>query len=144
MADQENLQELTANPEEIAAILKNYRVVAVVGLSPDPTRPSYQVAQYLQQHGYRITPVNPACSEILGEQCYPSLKEIPFVVEVVDIFRKAEAIPGIVAEAIAVGAKVVWMQLGLKEPQSAQKARRAGLLVVMDRCLKVEHEARRG
>lgn len=125
--------------ETITAILKNYRVVAVVGLSTDPARPSYRVAEYLQEHGYRIIPVNPSCESILGEKCYPSLKEIPFPVEVVDIFRKVDAIPAIVAEAIQIGAKAVWMQLELVEPESAQKAREAGLQVVMDHCLKVEH-----
>ena len=99
------------------------------------------MAQYLQNHGYRIVPVNPGCREILGEKCYPSLKDIPFPVEVVDIFRQVDAIPAIVDEAIAVGAKAVWMQQGLKEPQSAQKARQAGLQVVQDRCMKVEHAA---
>jgi predicted CoA-binding protein len=133
---------LNAGPEEIAAILKNYKTIAVVGLSTDPSRPSYQVAEYLQKYGYRIIPVNPGCTEILGEKCYPSLKDIPFKVEVVDIFRKEEAIPAIVAEAIDVGAKAVWMQLGLVEPASAQKARQAGLQVVMDRCMKIEHAQR--
>lgn len=128
-----------ADPQVIAEILNNYRVVAVVGLSTDPDRPSYRVAAYLQQHGYRIIPVNPGCREILGEKCYPSLRDIPFPIEVVDIFRKKEAIPAIVEEAIQVGAKAVWMQLDLVEPESAQKARDAGLQVVMDRCLKVEH-----
>ena len=126
---------------EIAAILRSYRVVAVVGLSADPGRPSYLVAQYLQNHGYRIVPVNPGCQEILGEKCYPSLRDIPFPVEVVDIFRKVEAIPAIVDEAIAVGAKAVWLQLGLEEPQSAQKARQAGLQVVQNHCMKIEHAA---
>jgi predicted CoA-binding protein len=128
-----------ADPQVIAEILKNYRVVAVVGLSDKPERPSYRVAQYLQQHGYRIIPVNPGRREILGEKCYPSLRDIPFPVEVVDIFRNVEAIPPIVEEAIQVGAKAVWMQLDLVEPESAQKAKDAGLQVVMDRCLKVEH-----
>ncbi|MEW6657635.1 MAG: CoA-binding protein [Thermodesulfobacteriota bacterium] len=128
-----------ADPQVITAILKNYRVVAVMGLSADPARPSYRVAAYLQQHGYRIIPVNPGCQEILGEKCYPTLKDIPCPVEVVDIFRKVEAIPAIVEEAIQVGAKAVWMQLGLVEPESAQKARQAGLEVVMDHCLMVEH-----
>ncbi|MBI4794783.1 MAG: CoA-binding protein [Deltaproteobacteria bacterium] len=128
-----------ADPQVIAEIIKNYRVVAVVGLSTDPGRPSYRVAEYLQQHGFRIIPVNPGCQEILGEKCYPSLRDIPFPIEVVDIFRKVEAIPAIVEEAIQVGAKAVWMQLDLVEPESAQKARDAGLQVVMDRCLKVEH-----
>lgn len=126
--------------QEIAEILRNYRVVAVVGLSDDPDRPSYRVAQYLKEHGFRIIPVNPGCREILGEKCYPSLKDIPFPVEVVDIFRKVEAIPAIVDEAIRLQAKAVWMQLGLAEPASAQKARDVGLKVVMDHCMKVEHD----
>ena len=129
-----------ADPRVIADIIKNYKVVAVVGLSPKPDRPSYRVAEYLKQHGYRIVPVNPGQKEILGEKCYPSLRDIPFPVEVVDIFRNVEAIPGIVAEAIEKGAKAVLMQLDLVEPESGQKARDAGLKVVMDRCLKVEHE----
>ena len=131
--------ELNASPEEIAAILKTYRTVAVVGLSPKADRPSHQVARYLQEHGYRIVPVRPGCREILGETCYDSLKDLPFPVDVVDIFRSVDAIPGIVDEAIAIGAKVVWMQLGLAEPDSARKAREAGLKVVMDRCMKIEH-----
>ncbi len=134
--------DLTASAGEIAEILGNHRVVAVVGLSADTGRPSYQVAQYLQQHGYRIIPVNPGCQEILGEKCYPDLKAIPFPVEIVDIFRKPQAIPAVVEEAIAVGAKVVWMQLGLKEPVAAARAREAGLRVVMDRCMKIEHAQR--
>ena len=127
--------------QEALTILKSYRVVAVVGLSPKPERPSYQVAQYLQNHGYRIVPVNPGCREILGEKCYPDLKDIPFPVEVVDIFRQVDAIPAIVADAILVGAKAVWMQLGLEEPQSAKQAEKAGLRVVMNRCMKVDHAA---
>jgi predicted CoA-binding protein len=134
---------MAAEPE-VTQSLKNYRVVAVVGLSTDPSRPSYQVAQYLQNHGYRIVPVNPGCQEILGEKCYPSLKDIPFEVEVVDIFRKVEAIPAIVDEAIAVGAKAVWLQLGLEEPRAAAKASQAGLRVVQNRCMKVEHAAALG
>jgi predicted CoA-binding protein len=133
------MSEPAAGPEEIRAILKNYHVVAVVGLSPKPERASHQVAQYLKEHGYRIVPVNPGQKEILGEKCYRSLADIPFPIEVVDIFRNVEAIPAIVDEAIAVGAKVVWMQQGLTEPASARKAREAGLQVVMDRCLKIDH-----
>jgi predicted CoA-binding protein len=134
--------ETQASAAEVTEMLKNYRVVAVVGLSADPSRPSHQVAHYLQVHGYRIVPVNPGCQQILGERCYASLRDIPFPVEVVDIFRKVDAIPGIVDEAIAVGAKVVWMQQGLEEPGSASKARQAGLAVVMDRCMKIEHQQR--
>ena len=133
--------EAPADPREVAAVLNDYRVVAVVGLSGNPERSSYQVAQYLQNHGYRIIPVNPGCRQVLGEPCYPSLKDIPFPVEVVDIFRNVEAIPAIVDEAIAAGAKAVWMQLGLEEPGSARKARKAGLKVVMNRCMKMEHIA---
>ena len=133
------VQELNASPAEIADILKTYHTVAVVGLSPKPERASHQVARYLQEHGYRIVPVRPGCREILGETCYDSLKDIPFPVEVVDIFRNVEAIPAIVDEAIAVGTKVVWMQLSLAEPNSARKAKAAGLKVVMDRCMKIEH-----
>lgn len=133
---------MAEKPEsEVTQILQNYRVVAVVGLSSDPGRPSYQVAQYLQHHGYRIIPVNPGCQEILGEKCYPGLKDIPFPVEVVDIFRKVEAIPAIVDEAIALGAKAIWLQLGLEQPQAAQKARQAGLQVVQNRCMKIDHAA---
>jgi predicted CoA-binding protein len=134
--------ELQASAAEITEILRNYRVVAVVGLSPKPDRPSYRVAQYLQEHGFRIVPVNPGHREILGEKCYAGLRDIPFPVEIVDIFRAVDAIPGIVADAIAVGAKVVWMQQGLEEPHAARQAKQAGLRVVMDRCLKIEHSQR--
>ncbi len=136
------MSEAAAGPEEIKAILQNFKVVAMVGLSPKPERPSFRVAQYLKDHGYRIVPVNPGQKEILGEKCYPRLSDIPFPVEVVDIFRNVEAIPAIVDEAIAMGAKVVWMQQGLEEPASASKARQAGLQVVMDRCMKIEHHQR--
>ncbi len=133
------MNEITASLAEIKAILQDYKVVAVVGLSSKPERPSFRVAHYLKEHGYQIVPVNPGQKEILGEKCYPTLKEIPFPIEVVDIFRNVEAIPAIVDDAIAVGAKVVWMQQGLVEPNSAQKAKEAGLQVVMDRCMKVDH-----
>jgi predicted CoA-binding protein len=133
------VNEPPVTPEEIKTILQNARVVAVVGLSPKPERPSFRVAQYLKDHGYRIVPVNPGQKEILGEKCYPRLADVPFPVDVVDIFRNVEAIPAIVDEAIAKGAKVVWMQQGLVEPASAEKARKAGLQVVMDRCMKIDH-----
>jgi uncharacterized protein len=130
---------LAVGAAEIAAILKQYHTMAVVGLSSDPQRASYQVAAYLQSHGYRIIPVNPQCREVLGEICYASLKDIPEPIDVVDIFRKTDAIPDIVTEAIAVGAKVIWMQLGLEHPEAAAQARAAGLQVVMNRCTKIEH-----
>ena len=133
------MPESNPNDEEIKQILENNQVIAVVGLSPKPERASHQVAKYLQDHGYRIVPVRPKADEILGEKAFASLKDIPFPVDIVDIFRQVEAIPGIVDEAIDIGAKVVWMQLGLAENQSACRAREAGLQVVMNKCMKIEH-----
>jgi predicted CoA-binding protein len=122
-------------------ILKKYRTIAMVGLSADPYRPSYFAATYLQREGYRVVPVNPryAGQEILGERVYGSLTEIPFPVDIVDVFRGPEHVPPLVEEAIAIGAKVVWMQLGVRHPEAAARARGAGLQVVEDRCAKVEH-----
>jgi len=133
------MPEFNPEDEEIRAILEKNRVIAVVGLSPKPDRDSHRVAKYLQKQGYRIVPVRPKADGILGEKCYASLRDIPFPVDVVDIFRKIEAIPAIVEDAIAIGAKVVWMQLGLAENQSARRAKEAGLQVVMNKCLKIEH-----
>lgn len=123
----------------IKEILKGIKTIAVVGLSPKKERPSYQVASYLLAAGYEIIPVNPGQEEILGHRCYPSLTAIPGPVDLVDIFRKSEEVPAVVAEAIAIKAKVVWMQQGIVNEAAAQAAEAAGLLVVMDRCLKVEH-----
>ncbi len=125
--------------EEIKAILERHKTVAIVGLSPKPARDSHKVAKYLKEHGYKIVPVNPGQKEILGERCYPDLRAIPFLVDIVDIFRKPEAIPAIVDEAVEIGAKVVWMQLGIAHDQAAHKARAAGLDVVMSKCIKIEH-----
>jgi len=133
------LPEFTPEDAEIKEILRNNRIIAVVGLSTDPDKDSHRVARYLQEQGYQIVPVNPKAAEILGQKCYASLKEIPFSVDIVDIFRKIEAIPAIVDEAMAIGAKVVWMQLGLAENRSARKGMAAGLQVVMNKCLKIEH-----
>ena len=121
-------------------VLKSSRVVAVVGLSPKSERPSYKVASYLKEQGYRIIPVNPLVQEILGEICYPDLSSISESVDVVDIFRSPEEVPAIVEKAIEIGAKVVWMQLGIINEEAAIRARDAGLLVVMDRCMRKEHE----
>ena len=127
-------------PEEgIRDLLKRSKVIAIVGLSDKPERDSYRVGKYLVENGYRIIPVNPAKDEILGEKSYPDLSSIPVPVDVVDIFRTVDAIPGIVDEAIAVKAKTVWMQLGLAHAASAEKARNAGLAVVQSRCIKIEH-----
>ncbi len=123
----------------VAEILKRSNTVAVVGISEKPDRDSHKVAKYLKDHGYKIIPVNPKLKEVLGEPCYPDLKSIPEHIDLVDIFRSTDAIPGIVDEAIAVGAGSVWMQLGLIHDEAAEKARKAGLSVVMNRCTKIEH-----
>ena len=133
------LPEKSANEDEITAILRQAKTVAVVGISDNEARDSHKVAKYLKEHGYRMIPVNPKCREVLGETCYPGLTDVPEHIDVVDIFRNLEAIPGIVDEAIAVKADVVWMQLGLSHDVAAQKARTAGLQVVMNHCIKIEH-----
>jgi predicted CoA-binding protein len=120
-------------------ILKETRTIAVVGLSANWWRPSYFAAKYLQEHGYRIIPVNPQYEEVLGEKCYPNLRAIPDKVDVVDCFRKSDEIPPLADDAIAIGAKVLWLQIGVINPAAAEKAQRAGLEVVMDRCMKIEH-----
>jgi len=125
----------------IAALLATARTIAVVGLSPKPDRPSNQVARYLLAAGYTVIPVNPGQTEILGQVCYPSLGAVPLSIDIVDIFRRAAEVAPIVEEAIAVKAKAIWMQLGISQEEAAEKARAAGLLVVMDRCLKIEHLA---
>jgi predicted CoA-binding protein len=120
-------------------ILTEYRTVAVVGASSAPERPSFRVLRYLSEHGYHVIPVNPNEREILGMTCYPNLSSIPEKVEVVDIFRKPEAVMPIVEEAIKIGAKVIWMQEGVINEAAAAKARDAGLLVVMDKCMRKQH-----
>ena len=130
------------SPAAIARALAG-RTIAVVGLSSDPGRPSYDVARYLQRAGYRIIPVNPNETEVLGERAYASLRDIPEPVDVVDVFRRPAFVPAIVDDAIAVGAPVLWLQQGVVDTASAERARAAGLAVVMDRCMKVEHALRR-
>ena len=120
-------------------ILKSSRVIAVVGLSANWWRPSFFVAKYLQDHGYRVIPVNPAYQEVLGEKCYASLKAVPEKIDMVDCFRKAEEIPALAEDAVAIGAKCLWMQLGVVNEAAAARAREAGLDVIMDRCVKIEH-----
>jgi len=124
---------------EISSLLKEYKTIAIVGLSPKENRPSNQVARYMIEAGYNIIPVNPGQSEILGKTCYPDLKSIPEHVDIVDIFRRTEGVPPIVDSAIAIKAKVVWMQQGIVNEEAASAARKAGLTVIMDRCLKVDH-----
>jgi len=132
-----------ATADTIAHILDNYKTIAVVGLSPKPHRDSYEVAQYMQSHGYRIVPVNPAAgvSEILGEKVYPSLIDAAkhAQIDLVDVFRNSPDVPPVVDDAIAIGAKAVWMQLGIEHAQAADKARAAGLAVVQNKCLLIEH-----
>jgi predicted CoA-binding protein len=120
-------------------ILKENHTIAVVGLSANWWRPSFFAAKYLQEHGYRIVPVNPQYEKVLGERCYKSLRDIPFKVDVVDCFRKSEEIAPLAEDASAIGAKVLWLQLGVINEAAAATARKAGLEVVMDRCMKIEH-----
>lgn len=120
-------------------ILANTRTIAVVGLSADWHRPSYFAAKYMQDHGYRIIPVNPKYPEVLGERCYPDLRSIEEPVDMVDVFRRAEDVPPIAGDAVAIGARILWMQLGVVNGEAADCARAAGLDVVMDRCVKIEH-----
>lgn len=124
----------------ISKILKESKTIAIVGLSPEPNRPSHGVAAYLKSKaGYKIIPVNPAVPEVLGEKSYPDLKAIPVKVDVVDIFRKPEVVPQIVGDAIKIKAKAVWMQEGIVHEEAAKMARNSGLLVAMDRCMMKEH-----
>lgn len=129
--------------DPILEILKKYKRIAVVGLSSNPMRASHGVAEYLQESGYRIVPVNPNETEVLGEKSYARVEDVPEKVEVVDIFRRPEDVPPAVDSAIRAGAKVIWMQLGIENQAAAEKARAAGLTVVMDACMLVEHKKRR-
>lgn len=120
-------------------ILQSARTVAVVGLSGKRYRPSYGVAEYLKREGYRVIPVNPGETEVLGEKCYPDLDSVPVEIDVVDIFRRSEFVPAIVEAAIRKGVKVIWMQEGVFHEEAARHARAAGLTVVMDRCILKDH-----
>jgi hypothetical protein len=139
------------NPPEdvLRTILSEYRNVAVVGLSNDPARPSYGVAEYLKNHGFHIVPVNPFVTEVLGEKSYKSLLEMPAqiqkIIEVVDIFRRSEDVPPIVEQAIQMKGlygtlRVIWMQIGVVNEQAAELAQRAGLIVIMDKCMRQQHQ----
>ena len=120
-------------------ILKENRVLAIVGLSASWHRPSYFAAKYMLEHGYRVIPVNPQYAEVLGRKCYASLRDIPEKVDLVDVFRKTADVMPVAEDAIAIGARVLWQQLGVKNEEAAAKARAAGLETVMDRCVKIEH-----
>jgi predicted CoA-binding protein len=120
-------------------ILRKARTVGVVGLSANWYRPSYFAAKYMQEHGYRVIPVNPAYDSVLGEKCYKSLRDIPEPVDIVDCFRKSAEIPALAEDAIAIGARVLWMQLGVENEEARRRAETAGLEVVENRCVKIEH-----
>src|SRR4029077_10791109 len=129
--------------DPIFDILTKYKTIAVVGLSSNPTRPSHGVSEYMQSSGYQIIPVNPNEMDVLGEPSYGRLEDAPQKIEIVDIFRPPEEVPPVVDAAIRVGAKVVWMQLGIVNEAAAEKAQAAGLTVVMDACMLIEHKKRR-
>jgi len=120
-------------------ILRENRTIAVVGLSANWYRPSFFAAKYMKEHGYRVIPVNPQYEEVLGEKCYKSLRDIPEQVDMVDCFRRSEEIPALAEDAIAIGAKVLWMQLGVTNAAARAAAEAAGIEVVEDRCVKIEH-----
>ena len=128
-----------SEPSAIADLLRSAHTIAVVGLSNKRWRPSYGVSEYMQRAGYRIIPVNPKLEEALGEKCYPDVDSAPGPIDIVNIFRRSEAVPEIVDAAIRIGAKAVWMQEGVVHEPAAARARAAGLMVVMDRCLLKEH-----
>jgi len=130
---------LITTDTDLKRLFETVRTIAVVGCSPRPERAGHYVARYLQELGYRIIPVNPGQSEILGEKCYASLRDIPEPVDMVDCFRRAEDIPPVVEDAIAIGAKFVWMQLGIVNEEAALRAIDAGIEVVMDRCPKIDY-----
>ena len=125
--------------DKIRRLLRQYRTLAVVGLSAQWHRPSYFAAKYMQEHGYRVIPVNPTYDSILGEKSYKRLADIPEAVDIVDCFRKSEEIPALAEEAIAIGAKVLWMQLGVHNAEARRRAEAAGLEVVENHCVKIEH-----
>ena len=130
--------------DAIAELLQSAHKIAVVGLSSSPLRPSHGVAAYMQSHGYKIIPVNPEITNALGETAYPSLLDVPEKIDIVDIFRRSENVPPVVDQAIQLKVRAIWMQEGVVHNQAAEKARRAGIFVVMDRCILKEHRARFG
>ncbi|HTR02509.1 MAG TPA: CoA-binding protein [Thermoanaerobaculia bacterium] len=128
---------------QIRAALETANTVAVVGCSPDPSRPSHEIAEYLQRQGYRIIPVNPRCAEVLGERSYPSLADVPpdVGIDVVDVFRRSEHVAGVAGQAIARGVRFFFMQLGVEDPAAAARLEAAGIGVAMNRCILVEHRS---
>lgn len=133
---------MPSSDDSIAQLLKRSKTIAVVGLSDSPLRPSYGVAAYMQSHGYRIIPVNPGIKGALGEKAVPSLSEVKEKIDIVDVFRRSEFVPEVVEEAIRLKVPAIWMQEGVVHEPAAERARKAGLQVVMDRCILKEHRAR--
>lgn len=129
--------------DTIGDLLKNSKTIAVVGLGVDPMRPAYGVSQYMQSQGYKIIPVNPGIAETLGEKAYPSLLDVPEKIDIVDVFRRVDAVPEIVEQAIRLKVPALWLQEDVIHEEAAQKARDAGIFVVMDKCILKEHRARR-
>jgi predicted CoA-binding protein len=123
----------------ITQVLQQSKTIAVVGLSSKPERASYQVAAYLQRHGYRIIPVNPRETQVLGEQAYATLRDVPVAIDIVDVFRESSAVPDIVTDAIAIGAKVLWLQLDIHHAEAEAQAQAAGITVISDVCIKIAH-----
>lgn len=138
----EKSEFVTPGGDPITEILNKCKTIAVAGLSSNPMRPSHEVSQYMQSAGYRIIPVNPNETEVLGEKSYARLEDVPEKIDVVNIFRRPEEVPPVVESAIRVGAKAVWMQLGIENEEAAEKARAAGLAVVEDACILIEHRKR--
>jgi uncharacterized protein len=136
-------EKFDTSSDVVAQILRSAKTIAVVGLSSNPMRASHGVAEYLKNAGYRIIPVNPNETEVLGEKAYARLEDVPEAVDIVDVFRRAEEVPGVAESAIRIGAKVLWMQLGIENADAAEKARVTGLVVVEDACLMVEHKRRK-
>jgi uncharacterized protein len=130
-------------PDPITAVLRQSKTIAVVGLSSNPLRPSHEVASYLQRAGYTIIPVNPNESEVLGQKSYARLEDVPVPIDIVDVFRRPEHVPAIADSAIAIHAKCLWLQQGITHAEAAAKARAAGLFVIEDACLFIEHKKRR-
>jgi predicted CoA-binding protein len=139
MSEARDLLQDNPGPDEVAQLLRATHTIAVVGLSDKPHRDSHRVAAYMQRRGYRIIPVNPAVSEVLGEKAYAQLEDVPEKIDLVNVFRRSDAVPEVVDSAIAVGARAVWLQLGIVHDAAVTKARAAGLRVVQDQCLRVEH-----
>lgn len=129
--------------DRIADLLENSKTIAVVGLSDNPMRPSYGVSQYMQSRGYKIIPINPQVAEVFGEKSYGSLLDVPEKIDIVDVFRRPEAVPEIVDQAIQLKVPAIWLQESVVHEEAAEKARQAGIFVVMDKCILKEHRARR-